>query len=539
MTAAARALARVAMVAMAAAALLSACASLPPADGEPSHAMTDTAQTTLGRLAAQRRPDPPDQSAFHLLADNVDALIARVLLTEKAERSLDLQYYIWHDDATGRSLAHAVLRAADRGVRVRVLLDDIGVGADDNLLLAVDAHPAIEVRIFNPVASRAFRRAGALLEFSRVNRRMHNKALIADNQAAIVGGRNIGDEYFGASPNVSFGDLDVLTHGPIVREVSGAFDAYWNSAAAYPVGTLTGRSADPEAVATLRARLDALAAAQQDHPYAVHARERLRQVLAEPPAAATWGRAALLYDDPGKITRAADDTAGHLVPQLRALNMQPQQTLLIVSPYFVPGEAGVAWLRALRERGVAVTVLTNSLAATDVAAVHAGYKRYRETLLRMGVTLYEVKPMRDPDTLPGTSGTSAKSAKSAKSASTRLSAFGSSRASLHAKTFVADDSTVFIGSMNLDPRSVQLNTELGVVCVSPALAAQVAGAILPNLGRIAWRLAEENDPERGRQLIWIDEANPDAAPLTTEPESSVLRRVGVWFMGLFPIESQL
>ncbi|MNS86756.1 cardiolipin synthetase [compost metagenome] len=196
----------------------------------------------------------------------------------------------------------------------------------------------------------------------------------------------------------------------------------------------------------------------------------------------------------------------------------------------------MAWLRALRERGVAVTVLTNSLAATDVAAVHAGYKRYRETLLRMGVTLYEVKPMRDPDTLPGTSGTSAKSAKSA---STRLSAFGSSRASLHAKTFVADDSTVFIGSMNLDPRSVQLNTELGVVCVSPALAAQVAGAILPNLGRIAWRLAEENDPERGRQLIWIDEANPDAAPLTTEPESSVLRRVGVWFMGLFPIESQL
>jgi putative cardiolipin synthase len=533
MTAAARVLARVAMVTMVAAALLSGCASLPPADGEPSHAMTDTAQTTLGRLAAQRRPDPPDQSAFHLLADNVDALIARVLLTEKAERSLDLQYYIWHDDATGRSLAHAVLRAADRGVRVRVLLDDIGVGADDNLLLAVDAHPAIEVRIFNPVASRAFRRAGALLDFSRVNRRMHNKALIADNQAAIVGGRNIGDEYFGASPAVSFGDLDVLTHGPIVREVSGAFDAYWNSEAAYPVGTLTGRSADPEAVAALRERLDALAAAQQDHPYAVHARERLRQVLAEPPAVAAWGRAALLYDDPGKITRAAEDTAGHLVPQLRALDVQPQRTLLIVSPYFVPAEAGVAWLRGLRERGVAVTVLTNSLAATDVAAVHAGYKRYRETLLRMGVVLYEVKPMHDPEAAAGTSG------KSTKSGNTKLSAFGSSRASLHAKTFVADDSAVFIGSMNLDPRSVQLNTELGVVCVSPALAAQVAGAILPNLGRIAWRLAEEDNPERGRQLIWIDEANPDAAPLTTEPESSVLRRVGVWFMGLFPIESQL
>lgn len=536
MTAAARALARVAMAAMVAAVLLSACASLPPADGEPSHAMTDTAHTTLGRLAAQRRPDLPDQSAFHLLADNVDALIARVLLTERAERSLDLQYYIWHDDATGRYLAHAVLRAADRGVRVRVLLDDIGVGADDNLLLAVDAHPAVEVRVFNPVANRAFRRAGALLDFSRVNRRMHNKALIADNQAAIVGGRNIGDEYFGASPNVSFGDLDVLTHGPIVREVSAAFDAYWNSAAAYPVGTLTGRSADPEAEAALREKLGALAAAQQDHPYAVHARERLRQVLAEPPAAAAWGRAALLYDDPGKITRAADDTAGHLVPQLRALDLQPQRTLLIVSPYFVPGKAGVAWLRSLRERGVAVTVLTNSLAATDVAAVHAGYKRYRKTLLRMGVVLYEVKPMHDPDTPAGPSDPPGKSAKSG---NTGLSAFGSSRASLHAKTFVADAGTVFIGSMNLDPRSVQLNTELGVICESPALAAQVTGTILPNLGRIAWRLAEQEDPDRGRQLVWIDEANPDAAPLTTEPESSVLRRVGVWFMGLFPIESQL
>lgn len=508
-------------------ALVSACATLPPADGVPSHALTDTADTALGRLAARQPPPEASGSALYLLADNLDALVARVVLAEKAERSLDLQYYIWHDDDTGRYLADAVLRAADRGVRVRVLLDDVGVGADDALLLAVDAHPSIEVRVFNPVASRAFRRVGAALEFSRVNRRMHNKALIADNQAAIVGGRNIGDEYFGASPNVSFGDLDVLAQGPVVREVSTAFDAYWNSEAAYPVGTMTGATPEPGALDALRARLAAQAAAQRDLPYAAQARERLRAGL-ERPRDVVWGHAVLLYDDPAKITRAADDPEGHLLPQLRALNVQARQTMLIVSPYFVPGRAGVAWLRRLREQGVAVTVLTNSLAATDVAAVHAGYRRYREELLRMGVALYEVRPMQAPDERGKRSGT-------------KLSAFGSSRASLHAKTYVADKTTVFIGSMNLDPRSVQLNTELGLVCTSPALAAQVA-ALAPQLGRIAWRLALQDDPADpagGQRLVWIDETQPDAAPLTREPESSALRRFGVWFMGLFPIESQL
>lgn len=200
---------------------LVACASLPPqADRAPTHAFTDTDDTRLGAAFRQQAGTHPGQDAFHLLTDPVDALDARVLLADRADRSLDLQYYIWHDDLTGHELADAVIRAADRGVRVRALLDDLGTNADDRKLLEISAHPNIEIRLFNPVATRRFKKLGTVFEFSRVNRRMHNKAMIADNQAAIVGGRNIGDEYFGASSMLEFGDLDVVVHGPVVKDIS-------------------------------------------------------------------------------------------------------------------------------------------------------------------------------------------------------------------------------------------------------------------------------------------------------------------------------
>ncbi|KVE72504.1 phospholipase D family protein [Burkholderia vietnamiensis] len=502
--------------------MLAACASLPPqVDRTPTHAYTDTGNTRLGVAFRAQAAAHPGQDAFHLLSDPVDALDARVMLADRADRSLDLQYYIWHDDLTGHALADAIIRAADRGVRVRVLLDDLGTNADDRKLLEISSHPHIEIRLFNPVATREFKKIGTVLEFSRVNRRMHNKAMIADNQAAIIGGRNIGDEYFGASSMLEFGDLDVVVHGRVVNDISTEFDTFWNSPYAYSVGALVGHDATPGSLDRERERLRDYLRAMEDNPYVLEARERLDRIVHGEGTELSWGRATVLYDDPAKIARAPNDSEGHLLPQLRALALRPEHELLIVSPYLVPGAAMIERLRALTARGVRVTILTNSLASTDVAAVHAGYRRYRRELVEAGVRLYERRPSGD------------------KSISKRL-IIGSSRASLHAKTYVFDRKSVFIGSMNLDPRSLRLNTEIGVYCESPALAAQVAADLEPRLDRIAWRVEATTDPSGTPRLEWIQtDEDGKVTEFDHEPEVSTARRVEVWFLGLFPIESQL
>ena len=504
-------------------ALLSACVGLPPQTGRvESHAIEPSDSTRLGAAFTPQEQQHPDETAFHLLPDGVNALLSRIVLAEAADRTLDLQYYIWHDDLTGKHLANAVLRAADRGVRVRVLLDDLGTGADDQVLLAIASHPNIQIRLFNPVASRRFKTLGTALEFRRVNRRMHNKAIIADNEAAIVGGRNIGDEYFNASNDVSFGDLDVLTYGAVVTKISNAFDEFWNSDAAYPIENLTGHPADPDALAGYRTRLTAFIESQRDTPYITQVRQRYEDTLKLRAVDVSWGKATLLHDDPAKITRSPDDPQGHLLTQLKTLSIEPQKEMLIISPYFVPGKQGVAWLRKETGRGVRVTILTNSLAATDVAAVHAGYERYRKDLLDAGVHLYELKP-----------------AASEESSNKKKSMLGSSKASLHAKTYVFDKSSIFIGSMNLDPRSISLNTEIGVYCESAPLAAQVVDGLEPKLDQIAWRLEERPDANGKTRIVWIDTTANGTETELDEPGVSGLKRAGIWFLGLLPIESQL
>jgi len=502
----------------------SGCASLPGnVERNESHALQDTATTTLGQQSQAALQAHPGQNGFRPLRSGVDAILARIVLADAAQRSLDVQYYIWHDDLTGRIFANALLRAADRGVRVRVLLDDVGAQANDENLLSIDSHPNIEIRLFNPVASRSFRGLGMLSDFSRVNRRMHNKAFVADNQAAILGGRNIGDEYFEASSEVAFGDLDVLTVGPVVGEVSHAFDQFWNAPSSYPIAALLGRSVGSESLIALRAELAVYIEANRDSPYVTHAGSRLAEEATSGRYNFFWGKATLLYDDPAKISRAPDATEGHLLPQFSGIGLQTRQELLIVSPYFIPGEAGVAWLRGLVARGVRVTVLTNSLAATDVGAVHSGYQRYRDALLEGGVVLYELKPGAVQP---------AKTEKKAKG-------YGSSRASLHAKSFVFDRRAVFIGSLNLDPRSVRLNTEIGVVCESAPLAEEIAGAIEQNLNSIAWRLERIVDASGSAHIEWVEAGAEGERRYVEEPEVSAMRRFSVWFLGLLPIESQL
>ena len=504
--------------------LISGCASLPEhVARDESSAFQDTNTTRLGLKSAAMQQAHPGESGFLPLQSGVDAMLARLVLAETAERSLDVQYYIWHADLTGRHFAHALLRAADRGVRVRILLDDLGVNPNDETLLSLDAHANIEIRLFNPVASRSLRNLSALTDFSRVNRRMHNKAFVADNQAAILGGRNIGDEYFGASGEVAFGDLDVLTMGAGVSDVSAAFDRYWNSPQSIPVAALLERSGDLASLAALRAQLNAFIDTQRDSPYVTEAKARFAEKLAPIDKGFYWGKAHLLYDDPAKITHATDVTEGRLLPQFANLGMKIQSELLIVSPYFVPGDKGVEWLRSLVARGVRVTVLTNSLAATDVGAVHAGYQRYREALLAGGVRLYEFKP----------TATAEEHAKREKKTG------GGSRASLHAKTFVFDRRAIFIGSLNLDPRSIQLNTEIGVVCESATMAGEIAGKLERNLDRIAWRLERTVDEAGNARIAWLETDADGVHQRLQEPEVSAWRRFSVWFLGMLPIEEQL
>ncbi|WP_038167803.1 phospholipase D family protein [Verrucomicrobium sp. BvORR106] len=457
----------------------------------------------------------PGQSGAQLLPRGDQSLDARLALASMASRTLDAQYYIWHGDSSGARMVKALLQAADRGVRVRVLLDDIGVSASDQNLLALAAHHNVEVRLFNPVSLRSAQMLGFLFNFSRANRRMHNKAFIADDEAVILGGRNIGNEYFDADKSVNFADLDVLAVGPVVAEVSSQFDQYWNSPYAVDIMDLSGNKQQSLTSAqrqALDARIGSSSATSPPSASPILSGFSAAKLQLRPCKA--WA----LYDAPDKVDTAPDDKATHLAPQLWSTVEATTKHLFIVSPYFVPGEDGVAMLAGLRKRGVRVTILTNALASTDVPMVHAGYKKYRKPLLEAGVELYELKP----------------TAGSAVAASKKRHPGGSSSASLHAKTFSFDDRKVFIGSMNLDPRSIKLNTEIGIMVESRELASSLTRPLLRNLDSTAYRLVLENG-----NPVWIANEQGKMVRFEKEPGTSAWQRFKVNALGLLPIEGQL
>jgi putative cardiolipin synthase len=482
------------------------CASLPRSvERLHSTALSDTNNTRLGRALAQLVKANPGRTGIHALDNARDAFAARVVLARAAERSLDVQYYIWHHDTSGSLLAHELWQAAERGVRVRLLLDDNDTRGADEAIAALDAHPNIEVRLFNPYANRGFRLVELATDFARLNRRMHNKSFTADNQAAIVGGRNVGDEYFGAESAVAFADLDVLAIGAVVPEVSAAFDAYWNSESAYPAASLIaagGRLPPLEKI--------------EDRPEAARYLEAVRatplvRVLLSGSLPLEWAPARVVQDDPAKVLHPPERTELHLLPRLETAMGKPTREMDLVSPYFVPTKDGATALSTLAESGVRVRVLTNSLAATDVSPVHAGYAKYREALLRAGVRLYELKPFVDE-----------------KDVKDKDRAAGSSDASLHAKTFALDRKRIFVGSFNFDPRSARLNTEMGVVVESPALAMRLSQAFDRELPGIAYEVRLTSDGG----LEWI-EGN---ARHPSEPGAGLMKRLWIGFLSILPIE---
>lgn len=527
----------VAMLGLLLAVLLQAgCASLPTDyPRSPSTTLADTADTRLGRASSRLLAEHPDASGVLLLDRGTDAFLARLALAETAEKSLDIQYYIWHEDTTGKVLAARVLHAAERGVRVRLLLDDIGKAADDRHLLALDSHSNIEVRLFNPVAARSTPMLGLLADFSRANRRMHNKSFTADNQATIVGGRNIGDEYFGARPDIEFADLDLLAIGPVVAEVSRQFDAYWNSPLAFPIAALSQHRPSDEDIRQARAGLLEFVQAQKGGSYAQALKSSgLAEALAGGSLAFDHAKVRVVADDPIKVLEESADPTTRLLPKLLPEFASLSSELLLVSPYFVPGDTGVDRLRALVQRGVRVRILTNSLASTDVPAVHAGYKRYRRALLEAGVELYELKPTaaqvarRDPPS-------------GSRDGGDKPSLSGSSNASLHAKTMTFDRRALFVGSMNLDPRSVFTNTEIGVVVEHPGLTAQRVEKIDSRLPEISFRL--ELTPPAGPGstpgIMWITTRDGQEVRYSSEPMTHAWQRFKIWFYSLLPIEPLL
>ena len=474
----------------------------------------DARATRLGLAIAKQLVNPPDQSGIHPLGNPREAFAARMLLIRAAERTLDVQYYIWNGDVTGTLLLNALSEAAARGVRVRLLLDDTGTVGLDAELAALSAQPNCEVRLFNPFLPRKAKWLGYLTNFKRANRRMHNKCFTADNSATIIGGRNVGDEYFGATAGILKQDLDVLALGPVVRNVSADFDRYWASQSAFPIDQLLSTKQDKNTNTRATSKQDPANNAQRE-PYlqAVRNTTFVRDLLAGS-LPLEWAKTRMISDDPAKgIGQAA--TEDLLIFQLDEVLGHPQRSIVLVSPYFVPTRDGVNAFVAMTRRGITVRILTNALEATDVLPVHAGYAKYRKELLRAGIELYEMRrlsPLAEQHKSVGP--------------------FGSSASSLHAKTIAVDHERVFIGSFNFDPRSMHLNTELGFVIESPVLAKQTEDEFTNRTPTTAYAVKLN---KRGK-LNWIEQRGEEEIRHSKEPGATRGKRIALRILTVLPIE---
>ena len=499
--------------------VLSACATLPPAEPvtEPVVRITDT-NNELAKVVSTLRTNRDNLTGIYPLSDSHDSFAARASLIQAAEHTLDLQYYIWHNDASGQLLARALMQAADRGVKVRLLLDDNNTNGLDALMLRLDAHPNIQVRLFNPFVNRKFRFVGYLTEFKRLNHRMHNKAFIVDQQAAILGGRNIGDEYFGNGDGVMFMDLDVLAVGEVTEDVSADFERYWRSPSSYALAQILGE----KKVYTPKEKLkpEERAKRQEDRQtYLQKIQESdFANELQEQRLPLMWSKAKLVSDDPAKALGNSRNTDRHIVDDLSQELGEPKQSFLIVSPYFVPTKTGTHELIQLANSGIDITILTNSLAATDVAPVHSGYAKYRKPLLRAGINLYELKPTVIKPVIFKDRGLT-----------------GSSGSSLHAKTIAVDNETLFIGSFNMDPRSVNLNTENGVVIHNPELTRHFKQTLLSNVPLNAYEVQLDEQ----QRLVWLEHSDNGVTVYHHEPKAGWFKRAMVRFLSWFPLEPLL
>lgn len=461
------------------------------------------------RLASyfeQEEWDTSTNTGFYPLDKGYDALLARIALIESSDASIDMQYYIYRSDETGQLLLWRLIEAAERGVKVRLLLDDMQK-RNDSSLASINAHPNIEVRLFNPHQYRTARVTAMLSDFDRLNRRMHNKSLTVDNVATIVGGRNVGNEYFSYETDVDFGDFDVMLYGSAVEQTSLQFDEYWNSDFSIPMEGIYP-NAKIVSIDTYRelVRESKLEESFTSGKYDIQ-KLGLYQNLVNEDLNLHWGPAYLLYDSPMKIVTSESE----MVNSLSSFLNEAEDSVVIVSPYFVPTQAGTDELVKAARSGMDITIITNSLASNDVFAVHGWYAKYRQQLVEGGIKLWETKNKGDLDSKWSLSG---------------------SNTSLHAKVMFFDKKKMYVGSMNMDPRSAALNTEMGVVIVNNEYVYESYNRLIEGLNKSAYQVVVNDD-----EVEWKDHASDEL--LTSEPDASIWLRFSSWMAGILPIEDQL
>jgi putative cardiolipin synthase len=510
----------------------SGCASLGPAGGEPPYEPV-VKESALGKSFQGRLAQHPGTSGFHLVNAGIDGLLVRLELIDKAQYSLDLQYYIFRCDDSGKRLQEALLRAADRGVRVRIIADDGETVPGDEKLLWLTAHPSIEVRMFNPFSYRGHNRVLRALDFllhkSRLDYRMHNKLMVVDDAVALTGGRNIGDQYFQVNPESQFGDDDIVAVGPVVARLEEEFAEYWNSPAVVSGKRLLLHKVDSTALARYRQELGA------PHPlletYATAFDQRLRgdeplhSIVAED-SALIWTSATLVYDSPEKKKVRKGERFGRLMyPPMAARIAATHSQLLVVTPYFVPTPSELQLLAQQIERKVQVRILTNSLPAAPDLLAQAGYARYRPTLLEDGVKLYEIR-----SDLGNTRGSGE---------SRKIARFGTY--ALHAKLFVFDRAAVFVGSMNLDQRSVRLNTEMGLIIDSGELADTISARFTAlSSPENAYEVMLDDPPHHSApRLLWQTREKGEVVRYRTEPARNWRQRFEMKLLKLLPLDPEL
>lgn len=502
--------------------LLSACASIREEyAATPSQAFDRPEETKLGRAYAEAQSRHPGLSGFRLINNGSSALLTRAALADVAERSIDFQSYIYDDDDIGKFLLERLIAAADRGVRVRMLLDDQELGLNDSLLVLINSHPNIEVRTFNPFPDRTrwSRWFQLLSRLEHLGKRMHNKVFAVDGHAAILGGRNISNRYFEGQSDSNFRDFDLVAFGPIVKQVSAHFDEYWNSSIAVPV------AAYPEGVGDRRLADYAKELRESADPeigpfaeYRSRSAEFEQRVL-KGQDDLIWATGTAVAEPPIRQKAGETKSSSEIARTLAIVRQNAKTEMTVETAYFVPTQRGVEVLADLVKRGVRVRILTNSLASTDVVPVHAGYARYREALLDAGVELHEYRT-----DAPRPTGVR------------QLLRVGRSESALHAKAIVFDRRMVWIGSANFDPRSRRLNTEDGFLIESEALAKRVLDTMERDLGpENSWRVTLEKDPDSGqKRLYWTGLRNGQMIRLEDEPDVTRGRKASLRVYSLIP-----
>ncbi len=516
--------------------VLGACASLPPGSNFPKHAssaLVHPEQTSLGRKFHNAAREHGGNSGFRIIPVGADGFLIRMQMINAAVRTLDIQYFIFRGDDTGRLLTEAVLHAADRGVRVRVLVDDGETVSGDDQITEIAAHHSVEIRIFNPFVYRghfvAFRAIEFMLDAPRLDYRMHNKLLVVDNSVALIGGRNVGDEYFQIDSDGQFADDDVFTVGPVVQQLSMIFDKFWNSPLSIPSEALLGGKSShadlDEHREVLKVEHRQLKAEGIDYVKRITSGEPFNSVISGR-LPLTWAHAQVVYDSPDKKKVDKGERVGKLMRrEVAKVAIAVQSELLMITPYLIPGDEGIKMFKDLRRRNVHVRVLTNSLESSTVLVAQSGYMQYRVPMLESGIELYEIRSL-----LGNTRGSGQTKA---------ISRYGNY--SLHAKLFVFDRKSLFIGSMNFDQRSMHLNTEIGLIIDSPELAQQIAArfdAMVQPVNSYALALIP-GKAGGSPSLVWRTREYGKAVEYVTEPARSDWQRNEVKLLSLLPLGSEL